>query len=285
MYQNPVTRENEAKLKALGFHIIEPAVGRLASGGYGPGRFPDTEVIIGHIRKVLGKNGDLAGKRVVVTAGGTQEPIDPVRIISNRSSGKMGYAMAEAARDRGAIVTLITTPVAIASPVGMEIIQVETALQMKAAVEKAVVHTDALIMAAAVADYQVREIAPNKIKKDQGNLTLELINTPDILSGVNGDFLKIGFAAESQDLIDNALKKLEKKKLDIIVANNITEENSGFGVDTNKVTLIGQDGNLENLPVLSKRSVADRILDKVVRLFNADKGNVRPSGRSGSPPQ
>ena len=172
MWENPITQENVTKLKNRGFYIIEPAVGRLASGGYGPGRFPDTEVIIGHIQKVLGRNGDLAGKRIVVTAGGTQEPIDPVRIISNRSSGKMGYAIAEAARDRGAEVTLITAPTAIAKPVGVEIISVETAEQMKEAVEKAVKQTDALIMAAAVADYQVAKVAKNKIKKEKGNFTL-----------------------------------------------------------------------------------------------------------------
>ncbi len=278
MWENPVTQENIAKLKNRGFHILEPAVGRLASGGYGPGRFPDTEIIIGHIQKVLGKNGDLAGKHLVVTAGGTQEPIDPVRIISNRSSGKMGYAIAEAARDRGADVTLITAPTAIAKPVGVEIVPVETAGQMKEAVEKTVKTADALIMAAAVADYQVAEVAKNKIKKEKGGLTLELVNTPDILSEINGNFHKIGFAAESQDLIANARKKVEQKKLDLIVANDITDKDSGFGADTNKVTLIGKDGMPENLPVLSKREVADRILDRVVRLFaNKTSPKIRPT--------
>jgi phosphopantothenoylcysteine decarboxylase / phosphopantothenate---cysteine ligase len=268
MWENPVTQENIAKLKSRGFFIIEPAVGRLASGGYGPGRFPDTDSIIGQIKKILGRKGDLAGKRIVVTAGGTQEPIDPVRIITNRSSGKMGYSIVEAARDRGAEVTLITTPTSIARPVGVNIVTVETAAQMKEAVLKAVAETDALIMAAAVADYQVARVAQNKIKKEKGNLTLELINTPDILSEVKGNFLKIGFAAESQDLLENARKKLINKKLDLIVANDITDENSGFGVDTNKVTLIGKDGAPEGLPVLSKRVVADRILDRVARLLS-----------------
>jgi phosphopantothenoylcysteine decarboxylase/phosphopantothenate--cysteine ligase len=270
MWENPATRENTAKLKERGFYIIEPVVGRLASGGYGPGRFPDTETILGNICKVLGRKGDLAGKKIVVTAGGTQEPIDPVRIISNRSSGKMGYAIAEAARDRGASVTLITTP--ITKPVGIEIVPVETAVQMRDAVAKAVTDSSVLIMAAAVADYQVAQVADQKIKKESGNLTLELVNTPDILAEVNGNFLKIGFAAESQDLIANARKKVEKKKLDLIVANNITEENSGFGSDTNKVTLIGKNGMPEELPVMSKRAVADRILDRVARLF-VEKGS------------
>jgi phosphopantothenoylcysteine decarboxylase / phosphopantothenate---cysteine ligase len=267
MYEKPVTQENLAKLKSRGFYIIEPAVGRLASGGYGPGRFPETETIIGHLNKVAGRNGDLAGKNITVTAGGTQEPIDPVRIIGNRSSGKMGYAIAEAARDRGANVTLITTPTALARPVGLEIVSVETAKQMKEAVEKAVVNTQALVMAAAVADYQVAKVAANKIKKETGGLTLELVNTPDILTEVSGNFLKIGFAAESQDLITNARKKVEKKNLDLIVANDITEANSIFGSDTNKVTLIGRDGTPESLPVMSKRDVADRLLDRVVRLL------------------
>ena len=267
MWENAVTRENTAKLVKRGFHIIDPAVGRLASWGYGPGRLPDTEVIIGHINMVLGQNGDLAGKRIVVTAGGTQEPIDPVRIISNRSSGKMGYAIAQAARDRGAEVTLITTHTSISKPVGVKIIAAETAVQMKTEVEKSVVDSDVLIMAAAVADYQVAEVSTAKIKKESGDLTLKLVHTPDILAEVKGNFLKIGFAAESQDLIANARKKVEKKKLDLIVANDITEEHSGFGADTNKVVLIGKDGMPESLPVMSKRDVADRILDIVVRLL------------------
>jgi phosphopantothenoylcysteine decarboxylase / phosphopantothenate---cysteine ligase len=268
MWENPITQENISKLKSRGFYIIEPAIGRLASGGYGAGRFPDTEVIIGHIKKIMGRKGDLAGKRLVVTAGGTQEPIDPVRIISNRSTGKMGYAIAEAARDRGAEVVLITTPTFIPRPVGVGIVAVETAAQMKNAVSQAVVNSDALVMAAAVADYQVAKIAENKIKKEKGNLNLELVNTPDILSEIKGNFLKIGFAAESQDLLANARKKLVNKQLDLIIANNITEENSGFGSDTNKVTLIGKDGTPESLPVLDKRVVADRILDRIVRLLS-----------------
>ncbi|MDD5701763.1 MAG: bifunctional phosphopantothenoylcysteine decarboxylase/phosphopantothenate--cysteine ligase CoaBC [Dehalococcoidales bacterium] len=274
MWENQATRENIAKLRERGFHIIEPANGRLASGGYGAGRFRETEVIIGNIKKILGRNGDLSGKHITVTAGGTQEPIDPVRVITNRSSGKMGYAIAEAARDRGANVDLITTPTALARPVGVEVVQVETAAQMKEAVEKAVARTDALIMAAAVADYQVAEVAENKIKKEKGGLTLDLINTPDILSEVNGNFLKIGFAAESQDLIANARKKVKSKNLDLIAANNITEEHSGFGTDTNKVVLIGRDGMPEDMPLTTKREVAERILDRVVRLLKEGAGRT-----------
>jgi phosphopantothenoylcysteine decarboxylase / phosphopantothenate---cysteine ligase len=267
MWENQVTRENTAKLKDRGFYIIEPAVGRLASGGYGAGRFPDTDTLLGHINKVLGKKGDLSGKRIVVTSGGTQEPIDPVRLITNRSSGKMGYAVAEAARDRGADVTLITAPTGISRPSAVELVSVETVSQMKVAVEKAVLQADVLIMAAAVSDFQVKDISAHKIKKQKGGLSLELVNTPDILSEVKGNFLKVGFAAESQDLIASARRKVEKKHLDLIIANNITEENSGFGVDTNKVTIIDKSGRIESLPLMSKREVADKVLDRVVKML------------------
>ena len=241
-------------------------MGRLADGRVGVGRFPDTEVITGIIRQVLGRKGDLAGKKLVVTAGGTQEPIDPVRHISNLSSGKMGYALAEAARDRGAGVVLITAPVALPQPVGVGVVPVRTAAEMKKAVAGAVAKADALIMAAAVADYQPKTVAREKIKKDNDGLTLELVRTPDILGEVKGDFVRVGFAAESNDIIANAKKKLEKKKLDLIVANDITATDSGFGVDTNKVILIDKKGKVEKLPLMSKREVADRILDGVVGL-------------------
>ncbi len=267
MFQNSVTQDNLAKLKARGFTIVGPAYGRLASGKMGLGRLAEVDQIIGAIQQVLGRGGDLTGKRIVVTAGGTREPVDPVRHIGNRSSGKMGYAIAEAARDRGATVSLITAPTSLPDPVGMAVMPVETAVQMKTAVTKAVAQTDALIMAAAVADYQPKSMAKEKIKKESPSLTLELIRTPDILTEVKGDFLKIGFAAESQDIVANAKQKLEKKQLDLIAANDITAADSGFGVDTNKVTLISRDGKIENLPLLTKREVADRILDKVVELL------------------
>ncbi|HSW58215.1 MAG TPA: bifunctional phosphopantothenoylcysteine decarboxylase/phosphopantothenate--cysteine ligase CoaBC [Dehalococcoidales bacterium] len=266
MWENAITRENILKLKQRGFYIVEPAVGRLASGGYGTGRLPDTEELLGHIQKAMGQKGDLAGLRVVITAGGTQEPIDPVRLLTNRSSGKMGYALAEAARDRGAGVVLITTPTALRQPVGVEVVAVETAVQMQAAVNQAVNQADVLIMAAAVADYQAAGIAQQKIKKVEGKLSLELVRTPDILAEVKGNFLKIGFAAESQNLVSNAQKKLEKKSLDLIVANDITAENSGFGSENNKVLLIQPGGLVEDLPVMSKRAAADRILDKVIEI-------------------
>jgi len=264
MYQNSITQDNLAKLEARGFTVIEPAHGRLASGKIGWGRLASTETIIDTIHQVAGKSGDLAGKRIVVTAGGTQEPIDPVRHISNRSSGKMGYALAEAARDRGAKVTLITAPAFLSEPAGIDVINVKTAVQMKGAVMKAVTKADALIMAAAVADYQPKDTAKAKIKKDSPSLTLELIRTPDILTEVKGNFLKVGFAAESENVTANARKKLQHKQLDLIVANDITEADSGFDADTNKVTLITGDGKTEALPLLTKREVADKVLDKVV---------------------
>ncbi|MFC1950514.1 bifunctional phosphopantothenoylcysteine decarboxylase/phosphopantothenate--cysteine ligase CoaBC [Chloroflexota bacterium] len=267
MFENSVTQDNLAKLKARGFVIVDPTYGRLASGEIGLGRLAEISTIIGSIKQVLGRSGDLAGKRIVVTAGGTQEPIDPARHIGNRSSGKMGYAMAEAARDRGATVTLISAPTSLIEPVGIKVVLIRTATEMKEAVAKATIQADALIMAAAVGDYQPRDVAVAKIKKDSPHLTLEMVRTPDILTEVKGNFLKVGFAAESQDIVANAKQKLEKKQLDIIVANDITDARSGFGVDTNKVIIVGRDGKEEKLPLLTKREVADGILDKVVGLI------------------
>lgn len=267
MLQNPITQENLAKLKARGFIIVNPGYGHLASGKTGWGRLAEVEEIIGTINQVAGRSGDLANKRIVVTAGGTQEPVDPVRYVGNRSSGKMGYAVAEAARDRGAEVKLITAPASLPEPAGVEVIHIRTTAQMKEAVALATAQADVLIMTAAVADFQPKEVAKNKIKKETSTLTLELIRTPDILSEVKGSFLKVGFAAESENIVANARRKLEEKQLDIIVANDITDAESGFGTDTNKVTLIDRDGNIESLPLLTKREVADKILDKVVGIL------------------
>ncbi len=267
MFQNPITQDNLTKLKARGFIIVGPIYGRLASGKMGLGRLAEVEKIMGTIQQVVGRSGDLTGKRIVVTAGGTQEPIDPARHIGNRSSGKMGYALAEAARDRGATVSLITAPTSLPEPIGIETVQVRTTIEMREAVAKATAQADALIMAAAIADYQPKSAAKAKIKKESPTLTLELIRTPDILTEVKGNFLKVGFAAESEDIVANARQKLQKKQLDLIVANDITDADSGFGVDTNKVTLIDRTGNVESLPLMSKREVADRILDRVVGLL------------------
>ena len=271
MYINPVTRENMTKLKDRGFTVIPAVHGRLASGSIGYGRLPEIAEIMGVIQQTLGENGDLAGKRIVVTAGGTQEAIDPVRYISNNSSGKMGYAIAEAARDRGASVTLITTPTALNQIDGVEIVNIRSATQMKDAVVKAAAKMDALIMAAAVADYMPKTTAMQKIKKGTGGLTLELVKTPDILSEVKGKFVKVGFAAETEDLLANAKKKLVSKELDIIVANDVTVKHSGFGADTNKVTILKKDGKPEDLPLMSKREVADKILDNVSKLLKGKR--------------
>ena len=269
MYNNPVTQDNLSKLKARDFVIIGPAIGWLASGKEGPGRLADIKDIIGSICQILGKSGDLAGRHIVVTAGGTQEPIDPVRYISNRSSGKMGYALAEAARDRGAKVTLVTAPTSLPEPVGVDVIQVGTAQEMRQAVENVTPQADALIMAAAVADYRPIKAAKDKIKKGKAGLTLEMECTPDILGTVKGNFIKVGFAAESSNLVENAREKLKQKGLDFIVANDITASDSGFDTDTNRVTIIDRKGKIDSLPLLAKREVADRILDRVVELLAA----------------
>jgi phosphopantothenoylcysteine decarboxylase/phosphopantothenate--cysteine ligase len=207
------------------------------------------------------------GKRIVVTAGGTQEPIDPVRHIGNRSSGKMGYALAEAARDRGADVTLITAPTALPEPTGMEIVRIRTVAELRAAVLTAVKNADALIMAAAVSDFRVAHPSDHKIKKQGGRLTLELVENEDFLLELKDDFIKVGFAAESENMVANAKRKLKEKQLDLIVANDITAADSGFDVDTNRVTIIDKNGKIEELPLLSKREVAEEILDRVARIM------------------
>jgi phosphopantothenoylcysteine decarboxylase/phosphopantothenate--cysteine ligase len=271
MYTNPVTQDNLSKLKAHDFVIIAPAIGWLASGKEGLGRLADIKDIIGSICQVLGRGGDLAGRHIVVTAGGTQEPIDPVRYISNRSSGRMGYALAEAARDRGAQVTLVTAPTSLPELIGIDVIQVNTALEMRQAVENVTPQADALIMAAAVADYRPIKATKEKIKKGEAGLTLEMECTPDILGTVKGNFIKVGFAAESSNLVENAREKLKQKGLDFIVANDITANDSGFGADTNRITIIDRKGKINSLPLLPKREVADKILDRVAALLSKPK--------------
>jgi phosphopantothenoylcysteine decarboxylase/phosphopantothenate--cysteine ligase len=267
MYTNPVTQDNLSKLKARDFVIVGPATGWLASGREGLGRLADVNDIISAIHRVLRTGEDLTGRNVVVTAGGTQEPIDPVRYISNRSSGKMGYALAEAARDRGANVTLITAPTSLPEPVGIDIIRVGTAEEMRQAVQNAAPRADALIMAAAVADYRPIRAAKDKIKKGKAGLNLELERTPDIFGSVKGSFIKVGFAAESSNLVENAKKKVKQKRLDFIVANDITAMDSGFGTDTNRVTIIDRKGKVDSLPLLAKRELAETILDKMATLL------------------
>ncbi len=271
MYNNPVTQDNLSKLKVRKFLIIGPATGWLASGKEGLGRLADVNDIIRSIRQVVERSGNLAGKHIVVTAGGTQEPVDPVRYVSNRSSGKMGYALAEAARDRGAKVTLITAPVSLLEPEGVEVVKINTAQEMLQAVEKATRQADALVMAAAVADYRPAKVAKDKIKKEESGLTLRLECTPDILGSIKGNLIKVGFAAESGNLVENARQKRKQKGLDFIVANDITTKDSGFGTDTNRVTIIDRQGKVDSLPLMPKREVADKVLDKVAKLLRKQK--------------
>ena len=267
MYLNPATQANIETLKGRGATIVGPESGDLASGGRGAGRMADIFEIVGRTLKVLGRTGDLAGRRIVVTAGGTQEPIDPVRCIANRSSGKMGYALAEACRDRGADVVLVSASTSLRPPAGVEFVQVLTAQEMYEATKTAVRDTAALIMAAAVADFRPAQAADEKIKKGQGTLALPLERTVDILGALKGDFVRVGFAAESSDLEENARHKLEEKNLDLIAANDISSRDSGFGSDDNRVAIIDRKGSVERLPLLTKRDVADRIVNRVVKLL------------------
>lgn len=272
MYYHQTTQENVAKLKASGAIIIGPAEGHLASGLTGKGRMVEPAEIIGHLRIVLGRNGILAGKKIVITAGGTQEAIDPVRVITNHSSGKQGYALAQAALDSGADVCLITAPTALTPPVGARVIKVTSVQEMLNAVlaESA----DALIMAAAASDFRPVQTAQDKLKKRDGIPQIKLEAAPDILGTVAGSQLRkkrfqvvAGFAAESRDLLENASEKLESKKLDLIVANNISENDAGFAVETNRVTLLFANGVRENLPLMSKVEVAEKIIEHISKLL------------------
>ena len=267
MYDHPATQANLATLQERGVVVAGPGMGRLASGLIGAGRLLETPELLGYISYAMGKGGDLAGRTVVVSAGGTMEPIDPVRVITNHSSGKMGYSVAEAARDRGANVVLVTAPTNLADPALINVVKVQTAEQMGEAIQEHAGNADALVMAAAVADYRPIEIADQKIKKNENDMNIVLAKTTDILKTANGNFVRVGFAAESQNLVENAKIKVESKKLDLIVANDITAEGSGFGSDTNQVTLIDRDLVVEELPLLSKYDVSNRILDRVIGLF------------------
>ena len=269
MFSHPATQENLAKLRQRGVMIAGPASGRLASGLIGTGRLLETPELLGHIAYALGKDGDLTGKTIVVSAGGTMEPIDPVRVITNHSSGKMGYALAEAGRDRGAKVILVAAPTGLPDPALVEVVAVKTAQEMCDAVLERVKGADALIMAAAVADYRPTTEADQKIKKASADLTIDLAKRTDILEAATGDFVKVGFSAETQNLVSNAKIKVGSKNLDLIAANDVTDPDSGFGIDTNKVTLIDRDLNVEELPVLTKYEVGHRILDRVSKLLGS----------------
>jgi len=282
MFEHPATQSNLETLRRRGAVILEPASGHLASGRVGRGRMAEPTDIVEALRSVLGRSADLAGRCIVVTAGGTQEPIDPVRHISNRSSGKMGYAVASAARDRGAHVILVTAPVAISAPHGVDVRKVTTALEMKAAVEAAVEGADVLIMAAAVSDYRVESSSDHKIKRTGDDLMLRLVPNPDIVAGINREpLVKVGFAAETEYLLANAQEKLARKRLDLIVANDVSAPDSGFGSDTNRVVIVDR-ASAQELPLLPKREVADRILDRVVKLMR-DRDRSVPVGANASP--
>lgn len=268
MYLNAATRDNISILRNRGATIVGPESGDLASGGRGAGRMSPNETIVGLTLQVMGRSGDLAGRRIAVTAGGTQEPIDPVRCVTNRSSGKMGYAIAEAARDRGASVVLITAPTSLPPPPGIEVIDVTTAQQMFEATRAVIDHADALVMAAAVADYRPSTPAEQKIKKEQAALTIHLERTVDILGSLSGGEVRVGFAAESSELEHNAQAKLAAKGLHLIVANDITATDAGFGSESNRVTIIDRDGGIDRLPLQSKREVAEHVLDRVVQLLH-----------------
>jgi len=271
MFEHPAVQANLATLRARGATVIGPADGRMASGLEGRGRMLEPEEILGHVRLAAGRNGPLAGRRVVVTAGGTQEPIDPVRVIANRSSGKQGFAVAQAALDRGAAVTLVAAPCALPTPVGASRIDVATAQEMADAVLESCAGADALVMAAAVADFRPARPAAKKLKKDLGPPAVELERTTDILAVVTAARARpacvVGFAAETGDLLTHARKKLKEKRLSLIVANDVTQPGGGFGSDTNRVTLIDAMGAQE-LPLLSKAEVAGKILDRVQALLS-----------------
>lgn len=268
MFEHEATQAHLETLRRRGLHVVGPEEGRLASGHTGPGRMSEVQTIIGALRYVLGKDADLAGRKVVVSAGGTQEPVDPVRYVGNYSSGKMGYALAEAARDRGADTVLVSAPAALPEPYAVRVLPVRQAAEMRDAVLAECADADAVIMAAAVADYQPAEAVGQKIKRRQKELSLSLVRTPDILAeiGRRAGLVKVGFAAESEDLLTNARRKLDEKRLDLIVANNVTAEGSGFGSDTNRVTLLDGEGE-EELPLMSKYEVACRVLDRVAAAF------------------
>ena len=265
MYAHPAVQENLSRLKGRGVSVVEPEYGELASGLIGRGRLAELSAILQAVEDLLHRQGDLRGETVLVTAGPTQEPLDPVRYISNRSSGKMGFAIAQAARDRGAHVMLVSGPTFLPTPHGVTRTDVTTAEEMYHAVLDRLDETTILIMAAAVADYRPSSQAAQKIKKREA-MTVELVRNPDILAEAGRrkrSQILVGFAAETEELIQNAREKLAKKNLDLIVANDIRV---GFGGETNRVTILDRQGSVEELPELTKREAAHRILDRVVAL-------------------
>lgn len=269
MWENPILQDNLTKLKGYGYHIIDPIVGRLACGDTGTGKMNSEEVIVEHILTFMAKEHDLKGKRFLITAGPTQESIDPVRYITNHSSGKMGYAIAKMARLRGAEVTLVSGPVNIKAFEGVSVVPVKSAADMFEAVTSRSTEADVVIMCSAVADYTPAEYSDQKVKKNDGEMTIQLKRTQDILGWLGehkpeGQTL-VGFSMETENLIENSRAKLDKKHADMICANSIADGNTGFAVDTNKVTLITSDAVTE-LPLCSKEETADKILSHILTL-------------------
>lgn len=270
MHGHPAVRENIDRLRALGVHIAGPAEGRMASGLQGRGRMLEPVQLVGHIRMVLGTNRALRGVRAVVSAGPTRESVDPVRVLTNRSTGKQGYALAQAAIDRGASVVLVSGPTALDAPVGAQVVPVTTAAEMEAAVLEASQDADVLLMAAAVADFRPAKESEQKIKKADGTPSIPLTETADILQEIarrraaNGrPRVVVGFAAESTELEENAARKLREKGLDLIVANDIKGEASGFAADTNQALLLDKAGGVQQLPLMSKSELAERVLERI----------------------
>lgn len=274
MWEHPSVVDNIALLKSRGVIVVEPQSGRLAGGDVGTGRLADPETILEAIDAVLSTNKDLVGQHVVITAGGTREPIDAVRVIANRSSGKQGYAIAEAALKRGAKVTLIST-VNIPVSSGVSVVSVETAQQMQDAVVLAAASADVVIMAAAVADFRPVLSVEGKIKKNEGVPTIALEPTPDILAQLGSvksdNQILVGFAAETDNLVDNARGKLERKNLDLIVANDVSAPGVGFAHDTNAVTILSASGDMKSVPLASKHTIATAVLDSVVKVQSASR--------------
>ena len=274
MWAHHQTQQNVARLRTIGYTVLDPDEGNLAVGeGSGPGRLPEPETIVAHVARLLEPGAALRGKRIVVTAGPTREPVDPVRFLSNRSSGKMGVAIAAAAWRRGADVALIAGPLAVPPPPGVTVTNVETTEQMRSAVEAAIANADALVMAAAPADFKPAAPATQKIKKADAPPAITLEPTPDILKSTIGArssrLVTVGFALETNSAIDHGRGKLAAKQLDLIVVNDATEPGAGFAVDTNRVTFIAGDGTVEEQPLLGKGAVADLILDRVERLLQS----------------
>ena len=270
MYTNPILQENIRKLRRLGYHFMEPAEGYLACGYEGKGRLPEPEKIVEEIRRLLKKK-DLVGEKLLITAGPNREPLDPVRYLSNRSSGKMGYALARAGLRRGAEVLLVSGPTELETPTGARLIAVTTAAEMRHAVLEEFPQCTAVIMAAAVTDYRPVDFVNQKMKRGKGPIELRLEPNPDILKEIgatkNGKML-VGFAAETEELLANAEKKLREKNLDMIVANNVSEAGAGFDVDTNVATILDRNGTIRSLPLMSKDELAEQIFDHLLALKN-----------------